>query len=339
MKTLISIVLLAFISTPSFAKDAEFPIRWSLNHEPINYFDKVAKTFQKNIEVRSKGRVKVYMERESILEANILQSVVKNDFQLGHVHTQFLETLNPEFEVFQLPFLFDSDDHLTLFSKSEAGHKLFASLEAKGIHAVDYTYSGGQIGIYGPKIKSMADLKAQTFNVENGNENYISFLKKMGIDAQQLQGDLPTYDALAKKQITYGEAIPWVMGKVMTNSSLKNVHFNQSRHRIVTRVMIISSQFLKGLPEDLRKIVVEETELLSKRERQIAIEDIRQVSKKFASKTKNLNVWTAEQRANDKKMFEPFYQQFISKYGSGLVDAIEAMNPERQKNKVAELAQ
>jgi TRAP-type C4-dicarboxylate transport system substrate-binding protein len=244
MKKILLIALVALFSMPSFAKDSEFQIRWALNHEPVNYFDKVAKEFQKNVEKRTKGRVKIFMERETVAEADILSTVTKNAAQMGHVHTHFLEALNAEFEMFQLPFLFDSDDHLTLFSQSAEGKKLFASLEAKGIYAVDYTYSGGQIGIYGPKINSMADLKGQSYNAENANSNYIDALKKLGINAQQLSSDLPTYDGLSKKIITSGESIPWMMGKILTNPDLKNVHFNRSRHRIVTRVLILSNEFL-----------------------------------------------------------------------------------------------
>src|SRR5437660_4352005 len=125
---------------------------------------KGAEYFKKLAEERTKGRVKVEISPNSQLYKD---GEEMEALQLGSVQmlAPSLAKFGPlgvrEFEVFDLPYIFDNYDELHRVTHGPVGAMLFKKLEPKGISGLAYWDNGFKIFSTNKPLKLPADLKGQ----------------------------------------------------------------------------------------------------------------------------------------------------------------------------------
>src|SRR5215471_653400 len=129
-----------------------------------------AEYFKKLAEERTGGRVKVEVYPNSILykDGEELEML-----QLGAVQmlAPSLAKFGPlgvkEFEVFDLPYLFDGYAELHRVTQGAVGKKLLAQLEPRGIRGLAYWDNGFKVMSSNKPIRTVADYKGQKMRIQS----------------------------------------------------------------------------------------------------------------------------------------------------------------------------
>src|SRR5438128_2671590 len=129
---------------------------------------KGAEYFKKLAEERTKGRVRVDVYPDSSL---FKDGQEMEALQLGSVQmlAPSLAKFGPlgvrEFEVFDLPYIFDNYEELHKVTDGPVGAKLFAKLESKGVQGLAYWDNGLKVMSANKPIRVPADYKGLKFRI------------------------------------------------------------------------------------------------------------------------------------------------------------------------------
>src|SRR6187397_1037377 len=131
---------------------------------------KAAEYFKKLAEERTKGRVKVevYPNSQLFKDGEEMEAL-----QLGSVHmlAPSLAKFGPlgvrEFEVFDLPYIFDDYEELHKVTEGPVGAALFKKLESKGIIGLAYWDNGFKVMSANKPLKTLDDFKGQKMRIQS----------------------------------------------------------------------------------------------------------------------------------------------------------------------------
>ena len=133
---------------------------------------KGAEQFKKFAEERTKGRVKVevypnsqlYKDGEEMeaLQLGSVQMLAPSVAKFGPLGVR-------EFEVFDLPYIFDSYSDLHKVTEGAVGKMLFAKLESKGITGLAYWDNGFKDFSANKALKVPADVKGLKLRIQSSN--------------------------------------------------------------------------------------------------------------------------------------------------------------------------
>ena len=153
---------------------AQQPIIIKFSHVVANDTPKGkgAEYFKKLAEERTKGKVKVevYPNSQLYKDGEEMEAL-----QLGSVQmlAPSLAKFGPlgvrEFEVFDLPYIFDNYDELHKVTEGPIGKALFQKLESKGIVGLAYWDNGFKDMSANKALKSPADVKGLKMRIQSSN--------------------------------------------------------------------------------------------------------------------------------------------------------------------------
>src|SRR3982750_616858 len=131
---------------------------------------KGAEQFKKLAEERTKGRVKieVYPNSQLYKDGEEMEAL-----QLGSVHmlAPSLAKFGPlgvrEFEVFDLPYMFDNYEELHKVTEGPVGAALFKKLESKGLIGLGYWDNGFKVMSANKPIRTPADYKGLKMRIQS----------------------------------------------------------------------------------------------------------------------------------------------------------------------------
>ena len=212
---------------------------------------KAAEYFKKLAEERTKGRVKVevYPNSQLFKDGEEMEAV-----QLGSVQmlAPSLAKFGPlgvrEFEVFDLPFIFDDYNELHKVTAGPVGQGLFKKLESKGIVGLAYWDNGFKVMSANKPIRVPADYKGLKMRIQSS--------KVLG-DQMKALGSIPqvmafseVYQALQTGVVDGTENPPsnfytQKMQEVQKYLALTN-------HGYLGYAVIANKKFWDGLPADIR---------------------------------------------------------------------------------------
>ena len=131
---------------------------------------KAAEKFKELAEKRLPGRVKVevYPNSQLYKDGEEMEALSLGSVQmLAPSLAKFGPLGVREFEVFDLPFIFDSYDELHKVTSGPAGAALFRKLEPKGISGLAYWDNGFKIFSSNKPLKVPADLKGLKMRIQS----------------------------------------------------------------------------------------------------------------------------------------------------------------------------
>jgi C4-dicarboxylate-binding protein DctP len=283
---------------------------------------KGADYFRKLVEERTKGRVKVEVYPNSSL---FKDGEEMEALQLGSVQmlAPSLAKFGPlgvrEFEVFDLPYVFDSYEELHKVTDGAVGKALFAKLESKGIVGVAYWDNGFKVMSANKALKQPADFKGLKMRIQSS---------KVLTDEMRALGALPqvmsfseVYQALQTGVVDGTENPP-------SNFYTQKMHEVQkyltlSDHGYLGYAVIVNKKFWDGLPGDVRTTLEgamrDATKFandIAKKENDDAIEAVRK-----SGKTQVLSL-TAEEKAAWKKALMVVHKDNQSRVGKETLEAV-----------------
>jgi C4-dicarboxylate-binding protein DctP len=280
---------------------------------------KAAEYFKKLAEERTKGKVKVEVYPNSTLYKD---GEEMEALQLGSVQmlAPSVAKFGPlgvrEFEVFDLPYIFDSFDELHKVTDGPVGKKLFQKLETKGIVGLAYWDNGFKDFSANRSIKVPADYKGLKMRIQSskvlGDE-----IKALG-GIPQVMAFSEVYQALQTGVVDGTENPPSNFYTQKMNEVQKFLAMTD--HGVIEYAVIANKKFWDGLPADIRstlegamKDATKYANDIAKKENDDALEAVRK-----AGKTTILTL-TADEKAQMKKALITVHKENESRVGKDTI--------------------
>jgi C4-dicarboxylate-binding protein DctP len=283
---------------------------------------KGADKFKELVEKRLAGKVKVevYPNSQLYKDGEEMEAL-----QLGSVQmlAPSLAKFGPlgvrEFEVFDLPYIFDNYDELHRVTDGPVGAMLFKKLEPKGISGLAYWDNGFKIFSSNKPLKLPADLKGQKLRIQSSKV----------LEAQtRVLGALPqtmafseVYQALQTGVVDGTENPP-------SNMFTQKMHEVQkyaavTDHGYLGYAVIVNKKFWDGLPADVRRELDAAMKEATAYANHIAKQENEQALAKIkASGKTSVHEPTAQERAAWKKALVPVHKEMEGRIGRETLQAV-----------------
>jgi len=213
---------------------------------------KGALKFKELAEARTKGAVKVevYPNSQLFKDGEEMQML-----QLGNVQiiAPSVSKFGPlgvrEYEVFDLPYIFDSYDDLHAVTGGKIGHELFRKLDAKGIVGLAYWDNGFKVMSANKPLRTPADFRGLKMRIQS-SKVLDGQMRALGA-TPQVMAFSEVYQALQTGVVDGTENPPSNLYTQKMNEVQKYVTL--SNHGVVEYAVIANKKFWDGLPAEVRR--------------------------------------------------------------------------------------
>ena len=212
---------------------------------------KAAEKFKELAEKRLPGKVKVEVYPNSTLykDGEEMEALSLGSVQmLAPSLAKFGPLGVREFEVFDLPYIFDDYAELHKVTEGPAGKALFKKLETKGITGLAYWDNGFKVLSSNKPIKAPADVKGQKMRIQS-SQVLSAQMKALGALPQTMAFS-EVYQALQTGVVDGTENPPSNLYTQKMHEVQKNV--TVSNHGYLGYAVIVNKKFWDGLPADVR---------------------------------------------------------------------------------------
>ncbi len=253
-KKIFAAVLTLALALPLAAQAAPIVIKFShvvANDTPkgqaANYFKKLA-------EERTKGRVKVevYPNSQLFKDKEEMEALQMGSVQmLAPSLAKFGPLGLKEFELFDLPFIFDDYAELHKVTQGPVGAKLLKKLETKGLMGLAYWDNGFKVMSANKPLHKPEDMRGLKMRIQS-SKVLESEMRSVGAIPQVLAFS-EVYQALQTGVVDGTENPP-------SNLYTQKMHEVQkyvtvSNHGYLGYAVLVNKKFWMGLPADIRTIL------------------------------------------------------------------------------------
>jgi TRAP-type transport system periplasmic protein len=278
MKTLFSAAAAVLLALPALAAPQKTVIRWVVAHDRGNTpFAALNHDFAKKLEAKSHGRLSIDFLPSSEA-ADKLDEAAFQKVSEGRADMSQLSASEAGAHALEMPYLFRSYEHAEAVLTGPVGRKLLTGVteESRGkARALAFTYSGGYRMLAGKAVAKASDFRGLR---ARKSTSYLSgFLKELGasfVEAGPASRERPIDEVAAGRLDLEETEINRLALVVEQHPELaaKMGALNLTRHRMYLTALVVNEKFLAGLPEDLRELLISESEALAAAERKLSIE-------------------------------------------------------------------
>jgi C4-dicarboxylate-binding protein DctP len=303
---------------------AQAPIVIKFSHVVANDTPKgkASEFFAKRAAELTKGKVKIdvyanstlYKDKEEMeaLQLGAVQMLAPSLAKFGPLGAK-------EFEVFDLPFIFDNTAELHKVTQGPVGKQLLGKLDAKGIKGLAFWDNGFKSFSANKALKTPADFKGMKMRIQSSKV----------LEAQmRAVGALP--QVMAFSEVYQALQTGVVDGTENPHSNLytQKMHEVQkfvtvSDHGYLGYAVITNKKFWDGLPADVRgqleQALKEATDYANKIAREENDAALEQVKKSGKSQ---VVVLTPQERLGLKKAMLKVHKEMESRIGKEMIDAV-----------------
>ena len=283
---------------------------------------KAAEYFKKLAEERTKGRVKVEVfpnstlfkdgEEMEALQLGSVQMLAPSVAKFGPLGVR-------EFEVFDLPYIFQNRDDLHKVTNGPVGVALFKKLESKGLTGLAFWDNGFKDMSANKPLRVPADYKGIKMRIQSS--------KVLG-DQMKALGAIPqvmafseVYQALQTGVVDGTENPPSNFYTQKMNEVQK--YLTLTDHGVIEYAVIVNKKFWDGLPADVRatlesamKDATKYANDIAQKENDEALESVRKTGKT------EIITLTPEQKAAMKKALVVVHKENESRVGKDTIDEV-----------------
>ncbi len=253
MKRFALSALLAFLALGAASTFAQQPVVIKFSHVVAENTPKGngALKFKELAEQRTKGRVKVdvYPNSQLFKDGEEMQMLALGNVQmLAPSVSKFGPLGVREFEVFDLPYIFDNYDELHTVTGGTIGQSLFKKLESKGIVGLAYWDNGFKEMSANKPLRTPADFRGLKMRIQS-SKVLDGQMRALGA-TPQVMAFSEVYQALQTGVVDGTENPPSNLYTQKMNEVQKYVTL--SDHGVIEYAVIVNKKFWDGLPADLR---------------------------------------------------------------------------------------
>jgi C4-dicarboxylate-binding protein DctP len=283
---------------------------------------KGAEKFKQLAEERTKGRVKVevypnstlYKDGEEIdaLQLGSVQMLAPSVAKFGPMGVR-------EFEVFDLPYIFDDFGELHKVTEGAVGKLLFQKLDSKGIVGLAYWDNGFKDFSANKPLKLPGDVRGLKMRIQSSKVLDAEIRALGGIP--QVMAFSEVYQALQTGVVDGTENPPSNFYTQKMNEVQK--YLTLSDHGVIEYAVIANKKFWDGLPADIRTILEGAMKDATKYANDIAKEenDKALAAVKATGKTEILTL-SPDAKATWKKALLPVHREMESRVGKDIIQEV-----------------
>ena len=283
---------------------------------------KAAEYFKKLAEEKTKGKVKVevypnsqlYKDKEEMeaLQLGAVQMLAPSLAKFGPLGAK-------EFEVFDLPYIFDNYEELHKITQGPVGQSLLKKLDSKGITGLAFWDNGFKSFSANNPIKTPADLKGKKMRIQSS---------KVLEEEMRALGALPQVMAFSEVYQALQTGVVDGTENPISNLYTQKMHEVQkhltiTEHGYLGYAVIVNKKFWDGLPADVRTALEaamkDATVYANKIAKEENDKDLESVKK--SGKTA-VYVPTKAERDAFKKALTPVHAKMADRLGKDLLQAI-----------------
>ncbi|MDQ0285754.1 C4-dicarboxylate-binding protein DctP [Desulfofundulus luciae] len=285
-----------------------------------------ARRFARLVQQRTGGRVEVQVFPNSTLykDGEEMDALQQGAVQMIAPTTSKLSCLAPQWQLLDLPYLFENKEQVYQALDGEIGKKLFATLEPHNIHPLAFWDNGFKHMTNSKRpLVHPRDFAGLTFRVMINSRVLEEQFRCLGARATGLPFS-DVYSTLAARQVD---------GQENTMSNIYSQRFYEvqpyltvSNHGYMGYVVLTNAAFWRSLPPDIRKIIEETMTEVTLWEREQAASLNEKNFKQIESSGKvKIHTLTPPERIEWQAAFTPLYRQFKPVIGNELVEAVLRM--------------
>lgn len=283
---------------------------------------KAAEHFKKLAEERTKGKVKVqvypnsqlYKDKEELeaLQLGAVQMLAPSLAKFGPLGVK-------EFEVFDLPYIFDDYKDLHKVTEGPVGKQLLGKLQTKGITGLAFWDNGFKAFSANKPLKAPADFKGLKMRIQSS---------KVLEEEVRALGALPQVMAFSEVYQALQTGVVDGTENPISNFYTQKMHEVQkhltlSNHGYLGYAVIVNKKFWDGLPADVRTTLegamVDATKYANQIAEQQNLRDLESVKK--SGKT-TIYTPTPAEKAALKAALVPVHKKMESRIGADLIQSI-----------------
>ena len=233
------------------AKDPKvFKIAFSAAEEAFAPFYEV----EEIIESKTNGAIDVQFFPGGALGGDVqaLEGVRSGTIEASAMSTTIIASLNPEFNIYDVPFLFKSSEDGYKIMDGEIGQQLSASLEEYDLVGLGYLDASYRNLTNNKKeVKTPADLKGLNIRTLE-NSLQVAFWKELGANPTAISF-AELYSAL-ESNVVDGQENPF---NVINSSKFYEVQkfITRTEHLLMPRTVVVSKKFWDTLTAEEQKII------------------------------------------------------------------------------------
>lgn len=320
-KSLLVLALVLTFATPVLAE----PIVIKFSHVVAVDTPKgqAAEYFKKLAEERTKGAVKieVYPNSQLYKDKEEMEALQMGAVQmLAPSLAKFAPLGVKEFELFDLPYVFDGYDDLHAITTGPIGKKLLNKLEVKGVLGLAYWDNGFKVMSANRELRHPKDFKGLKMRIQS-SKILDAQMRALGA-IPQVMAFSEVYQALQTGVVDGTENPPSNLYTQKMFEVQKNV--TVSNHGYLGYAVIVNKKFWDGLPADIRtaldSAMVDATNFANDIAKKKNEEDLAAV--KASGKSTILYLSDAE-KAEWKAVLKPVHAAMADRIGADLIAEVQ----------------
>ncbi|MDQ0273472.1 TRAP transporter substrate-binding protein [Cytobacillus purgationiresistens] len=279
-----------------------------------------ALNFKKKVEEDSDGQIEVQLYPNGSLYASDREAI--EAVQLGNIEMTIpavapLASFNKKFMVFDLPYLFNTDEAAYKALDGELGQSLLDDLANNDLKGLVFAENGFRnISNNDGPVEAPEDLKGIKFRTLE-NPVHTDTFKAFGANASPFAfGEL--YTALQQK--TY-DAMENPISLFYTNKFYEvQDYLTLSGHVYAATILVMNNDFYNELPAGLQKVIDEASMEYRTEQRELAHKQDEEFLGKIKEEGTKVNELTPEQKQVFREAAQSVYDKYVPEIGEDLVD-------------------
>jgi C4-dicarboxylate-binding protein DctP len=319
---LLTAFTLACLLNGSVFADAPIVIKFSHVVAKDTPKGKAAEKFKALAEAATKGRVKIelypnstlYKDKEELeaLQLGAVQMLAPSLAKFGPLGVK-------EFELFDLPFIFNDKQALYRVTQGPIGQEMLKKLESKGIRGLVYWDNGFKMMTSNRPMRVPADMKGLKLRIQS-SKVLDEQMRALGANPQVMAFS-EVYQAMQTGVVDGSENPP---SNIFTQKMHEvQKHLTVTNHGYIGYAVIVNKKFWDKLPADIRvqleaamKEATEYANNIAQQENDQALENIRKSGKTV------IYVPTDAERAEWRKTLVPVHNAMEERIGKDLITAV-----------------
>lgn len=335
-----ALILCAAVFTvqDTIAKGQQIRVKFTSPHLPLDVTKHGADQFRKSLEKLTGGQATVdftsYVDPKADVP-DVLKDLHKGDFAVTQIYVSGMTDMFPQLNVFNVPFLFQSHEHVGAFINSPAGKGLLASFETGGLKALGFTYSGGErIIISDRRIEKYEDLAGLKYRIEPNEQHIMSHkyldtkvAAYMPPENARLSRKGPL-DMLDSKKINAGDAIYTDFWQVLSEKKQKAPYvINEAGTGYLLSVIVMDLKYFNKLPPAIQTAVVRAGADAATAERNYAIQQEHKTAALAIAAGWEIYKMSYPERERFKEVLFPVIDMMNKRSGTALIKSVNAAKP------------
>ena len=267
--------------------------------------------------------VEVFPNSQLFGDNKVLEAMLLGDVQIAAPSLSKFTRYTKSLQIFDLPFLFKDMAAAEKFQNSEAGQGLLMSMEKKGLIGLGYIHNGLKQLSASKPMRVPEDAKGMKFRIQASDVLAAQF---KALDAVPLKKPFSEVFTLLQTKAIDGQENTW--SNIYSKKFFEvQDYITESNHGLIDYLVVTSTEFWNGLPDDIRTEVKKAMDEAIKFGNQVAAEKATGDRQKIIdSKRSEIIQLTDAERAQWVEVMKPVWEEFEKEIGKDLIDAAYASN-------------